>query len=74
PVQKLIVKWQRDQEYEEFESRWHHAAIYLGIGLAVVEASRSGVKVVSLLGRLDHNEILVRRHRLSGELGRSILD
>jgi len=72
-VRNLICKWQASQEFDEFEASWHHAAIYLGIGFAVVEATGRGVRVNSLRDKL-HQDILVRRHRFDGRQGKSILD
>ena len=48
--------------YAPVDARWYHAAVFLGVGFDLVEANvLDGVRVASLLDRLPHELVRVRR-------------
>ena len=47
--------------YAEEDARWHHAAVYLGDGISICEATARGVRDTSIYGYLGGYLLRVRR-------------
>lgn len=63
-----IPAFQERGGYAHDDARWYHAAVFLGIGFDMIEANVvRGVRRASLLDRLPHHLIRVRRPRETNE-------